>query len=195
MTLLRGLKASGLASLFLRSFSILERFCGSLLTRNVSVAESKVGRRGRYRSGDLRDPLILDLLSKAFNDARRNIAVLGRLFSRGSVEAPSTGFWSQEASSEGPSYLLSILNFGILRYSSGKSLESDGSFSILVMQSRWRSEHSPELRRRTRFLLSKLGERDIYFESGRLIVAVISFAGRSWKNDILRQRASQSRRL
>jgi hypothetical protein len=102
VTLLRGLKASGLASLFLRSFSSLVMDRGSLLMRKLSITESSDGLfQGKKRSGDLREPKRFELEpdSDVFKELRRNLEVMDRALSRGRVAADATGFGSS-----GPSY-------------------------------------------------------------------------------------------
>jgi hypothetical protein len=108
VTLLRGLKASGLASLFLRSFSSLVMDRGSLLMRKLSITESRVGLfQGKKRSGDLREPKRFELEpdSDVFKELRRNLEAMDRALSRGRVAADRAGF-----DSSGPSYRPFILS-------------------------------------------------------------------------------------
>ena len=101
VTLLRGLNASGLASLFLRSFSSLVMDRGSLLMRKLSIAESRVGLfQDKKRSGDRREPKRFELEpdSDVFKEVRRNLEVMDRALSRGRVAAERTGFGSSAPS-------------------------------------------------------------------------------------------------
>ena len=74
VTLLRGLNASGLASLFLTSLSSLVSTLGSLLMRNDSIACWRVGLlAGTNRSGVLKEPadFVVELLSPVLIAGRR----------------------------------------------------------------------------------------------------------------------------
>jgi len=109
---LRGLKASGLTSLCLISFSSVERALGSLLARKLCMAESRAGLRlGTNRSGVRSEPpdFELELLLKVFSDGRRKYAVFfDRALRRGRV----AGVLGSFSSSAGPSYRSFISEVG-----------------------------------------------------------------------------------
>jgi hypothetical protein len=90
VALRRGLKASTLALLCLRSFSSGDRLCGSLFARKLVLAEFTIVLRGRKRSRDLNDPLerTLSLDWNFFNEGLwRSSQLLERSVRRGTVDA------------------------------------------------------------------------------------------------------------
>lgn len=104
MTLLRGLNASGVASLFRKSFSSLERVRGSLLERKLNVELSPGLLAATKRSGEVVELARIKhgAESKVVNDGLlRYEGSLDRAVTRGRV-AGVCG----RSSSQAPSYLL-----------------------------------------------------------------------------------------
>lgn len=87
-TRLRGLKASGLASLCLKSFSSDDKVWGSLFARKLDIVVSKDVLVGRKRSGALMEPedFELKLLRIVLNDGRGEAVVRGRSLGRVAAE-------------------------------------------------------------------------------------------------------------